>query len=278
MNEWPKAPTYWLEEDTGFVSVPFTWTIPEVVTHLKSSLFANRWFVGGPAAYLQPEAFSEIDNVTILEHLPGVLQRVNPRATKTSEGCVRKCKFCAVPRTEGAIKELDDWPDLPVICDNNLLACSVRHIDAVFDLAEHHKRIDFNGGLDIRLMTPHIMERLARLRQPIIRVALDSDGLRACWSATIDAMRAHGICKSYIRSFVLVGFEGTPEADWERCEFVESKGVRPLPQWFHPLDATEWNGVTKEQRELGWTEHKQKRLMGYFYQRRDIGEEKETTT
>ncbi len=273
MSEWPKAPTYWLEDDTGYASVPFTWTIPEVVAEIKSSLFAKRWVVGGPAVYLQPEVFAEIENVTILEHLPGVLQRVNPQATKTSFGCVNKCEFCAVPQTEGEIVELDEWPDLPMICDNNLLACTAAHVDKVLDRAEKHTGVDFNQGLDFRLMTPHVMKRLSRLKKATIRVALDSEHLRDKWASAIDSMIAHGIYKSYIRSYVLVGFKGTPESDWERCKFVESKGVKPLPQWFHPLDAKEWNGVTTEQKGLGWTKHKQKRLMDYHYQHRDIGAE-----
>lgn len=39
------------------------------------------------------------------------------------------------------------------------------------------------------------------------------------------------------------------------------------------LDAKEWNGITEDQLALGWTDHKRMKLMQYFYQHRDIGDE-----
>jgi hypothetical protein len=41
-----------------------------------------------------------------------------------------------------------------------------------------------------------------------------------------------------------------------------------LPQWYHPLDATEYNAVLPCHRECGWDESEKNRIMGYYYKHR----------
>jgi len=50
------------------------------------------------------------------------------------------------------------------------------------------------------------------------------------------------------------------------CEYVEKHGVKPLPMWFHELDALQRNIVTERQKELGWNDYERRRLMQWFYQ------------
>ena len=52
--------------------------------------------VGGPAVELMPDYLAGLEHITIGRHMPGVLQRVNPLATRTTEGCTRSCGFCGV--------------------------------------------------------------------------------------------------------------------------------------------------------------------------------------
>ena len=97
MIEWPKKPTTWTEGRTLFISVPFTWNLPSVKNILMHrDFFWDKAVVGGPAVELMPEYLPKLDHVTIGHHMPGVLQRVNPLATRTTEGCTRTCGFCGV--------------------------------------------------------------------------------------------------------------------------------------------------------------------------------------
>ncbi len=122
---WPKKPTAWIEQRTMFVSVPFTWDTPNVREDPKTTLHpVGPRRVGGAGVYLRPAGIEKIPWVSIQHTLPNALQRVNPHATRTTYGCVNPCPFCAVPHTEGRLKELDDWPDLPILIDSNLLAAS----------------------------------------------------------------------------------------------------------------------------------------------------------
>ena len=61
-----------------------------------------------------------------------------------------------------------------------------------------------------------------------------------------------------------------PAEDRERCEFVESLGVKALPMWFHRLDAMRRNEVTEAQRAMGWTARKRRELMCWYYWHRTL--------
>ena len=94
----------------------------------------------------------------------------------TTRGCIRHCPFCIVPRKEGRFRRIYDTPEdaLAAITggtdryrsitflDNNILADKEWYLS----LAAHLKgyKVDFNQGLDIRLMDRDIAEALAKLR------------------------------------------------------------------------------------------------------------------
>jgi len=264
---WPRSVTTWMEERTLCISIPFTWLLAGVANELQQrSILWDRARVGGPAVALQPGYFSSIEWVDMGDHADNVLQRVNPQATRTTEGCPNHCPFCAVPRIEGPFRELEDWPDLPILIDNNLLAASQVHLDRVFDRLEHWEWADFNQGLDARRLTDYHAERLARIKHPMIRLALDHSALKGEWSNAFEHLRRHGIPLKAIRSYALIGFNSGPDESWRRCRWIEAHGVKVLPMWFHELDATERNVVTDRQRSLGWTDYERRRIMQWFYQ------------
>lgn len=265
---WPKRPYYWRENGEQCVSIPFTWTLAEVKREIEEDLFGYTWRIGGPATFLMPDYFAGMENVIQSDIAPGILQRIHSQATRTSIGCPGRCRFCGVDRIEPAFKELDDWSDLPVICDNNLLATTSRHFDKVMDRLEKHNWCDFNQGLDVRYLNVHHVQRLARLRGARIRLSLDSMKLAAQWSTAFDLLRAAGCPKARIYVYCLVGFEDSPEADWSRVNWIENHGVKAFPQWFHRLDAQKHNEVTTAQQALGWDDAKQKQIMQWFYQHR----------
>ena len=140
-SRWPKRPTTWIADRVLYISVPFTWNMPGIRRLLRSSSYLwDNVVIGGPGVYLtlhySPGFLDGIPCVKVGDSYPGVLQRVNPLATRTTTGCLFQCVFCGVGNgviEPGGFRELPDWPDLPVITDNNLLAASEKHFDRVID-------------------------------------------------------------------------------------------------------------------------------------------------
>ena len=266
---WPKAITEWSEGSMGFLSIPFTWLLPAAKRRiLQGDLFVKRWVVGGPAVKLMPDYLVGLADYGPDD--PTVLQRVHPRATRTTSGCPRGCAFCGVRTICGQFRELRDWPDAPILCDDNLLAASQNHIERVFSRLVKWPSCDFNQGIDCRLLTTWHAQQLATLSRPVIRMALDHDRDREAWADAWDRLRAAGIAKARIRSYVLAGFDDGPAEARDRCEYVESFGAKALPMWFHPLDTLMLNPLTEQQKTLGWTHRKRRELMCWYYQHRTL--------
>lgn len=147
-----ETPSLFDEADEVHISVTFTWDKP------WAEWAARQWErvapvkIGGPA-YNEPGG----------EFVPGMYLKKG--YVITSRGCPNRCWFCAVPKREGfKIRELpvrDGW----IIQDDNLLACSPKHIDEVFSmLARQPYRPQFTGGLEAALLTPEMAVRLHDLR------------------------------------------------------------------------------------------------------------------
>ncbi len=268
---WPKAATYWAESDTLLVSIPFTWELPKVRSKLSlMGLAYSRVIVGGPAVRLMPSYFDDMPHVSAsLDDHPGVLQRANPMATRTTKGCPRRCGFCGVRTIEPEWVELDDWPDLPILADNNLLAASWEHLERVVKRLIAWEWADFSQGLDCRLLTADHARLLARIKKPMCRLALDSMAEADAWETAFSNLRSAGVAKSNIRSYAIIGFRDTPDEAWERCRWVEDHGIKVLPMWFHALDAMARNHVTPEQEVLGWSDYERRRIMQWFYKHKE---------
>lgn len=261
MADWPKKPYKWIESDTLYISVPFTWNLPEVRAEiLQGSFYWSRAVVGGPAVKLMPEYLA--DMAEIRNSYPGVLQKINSNATKSTEGCIRKCMFCAVPKIEGEFRELEEWPDRPVYIDNNILAASRAHFDKVIDRLKKHPYSDFNQGLDARLLTNYHAGRLAELRKPIIRLAWDTPGQEQAILAALGKLLGTGIPKSRIFCYVLLGYLDTPRESIYRLETLRNLGVKASPMWYHPIDCMDCRRPINE--SLGWNLELMRDFMKYW--------------
>jgi hypothetical protein len=270
--EWPRGPVSWTEGRTLKISIPFTWNLPAVRRRVAQvSLLHDRVIVGGPALNLMPDFFVGLGHVCVSHDEPNVLQRINPQASRTTLGCIRKCKFCGIGSgliEAGGLRELEDWPDKPILCDNNILAASEGHLERVVSRLHAHGWADFNQGLDVRLLNEDKAHLIASIGRPVCRLACDSKAEFDHWATAVERLRSAGVIKSLIKSLVLIGFDSDPSEAWERCQMVERFGIPPSPMWFHPLDSLEWNAVTEQQKRLGWSQKERTRIMGYFYKRR----------
>lgn len=258
MTDWPKRPIERIEGDTAMLSVVFTWDLPQVYSRaVWLREMGYRVHAGGPAVKLMPDYLADVAecNGMAVDALPWH----NPAATFTSRGCIRRCPFCAVPRIEGELVELDDWPVRPIVCDNNLLACSRTHFDRVIDRLKPLSGIDFNQGLDARLLTKHHAERLAEL-DCIARLAWDDVAYERPFRRAYEMLQHAGFPADRIFVYVLIGYNDTPEDALYRLREIWKTGSFPNPMRYQPLDALHKNGFVGEH----WTGRELRRYMRYW--------------
>lgn len=101
----------------------------------------------------------------------------------TSRGCNRRCYFCIVHKKEGKFhinqhpSEFHDPKHKKIVLmDNNILFDKDWFFEVTDWILENRMTVDFNQGLDIRLMDREIALRLAKLK-PI-----------RCWHFAFDSM------------------------------------------------------------------------------------------
>lgn len=245
---WSKKIIHWVENRIAYISIVFTWQLPQAYSLcVWYSQQGYKVRAGGPAVKLMPEYLNSVADISgeII-----ALPYHNPQATYTSRGCIRQCDFCAVPQIEGDLIELENWEPKPIICDNNLLACSKKHFDAVIDRLKPLRDIDFNQGLDARILSPHHITRLKELELKILRFAWDNVGLESVLLSAIDSILKAGFPKSKLRVYILFNYKDTPDDALYRCETLKNMGIFPNVQRYQPLNSLQkdsyislnWNG------------------------------------
>lgn len=109
-----------------------------------------------------------------------------------TRGCPNRCKWCVVPKKEGKITPYMDIEEIAVngrkniiLMDNNVLASDygLQQIEKIVSMGV---RVDFNQGLDARLVTDDIAQLLARVKwMNCIRFGCDTPGqIAECERAT----------------------------------------------------------------------------------------------
>jgi hypothetical protein len=151
------------EADQILVDCTFTWDKPE------AERLAEAWKKIAPVS-LSGVAYGDI----LGEFIPGKFLKLG--YTITSRGCNNRCWFCYVwKHCKGRLTELeikDGW----IVQDDNLLACSEPHINAVFEMLKRQpKRAVFSGGIEARLLKDWHVNKFVELKPQQIFFAYDTE-------------------------------------------------------------------------------------------------------
>lgn len=234
-------PLYDLPDMPVAISVTFTWDKMRGEQLLKEwSLRNDDVGIGGPA----------YGGFSGGEFVPG--RFIKEGVTITSRGCPKNCPWCLVPQGQRP-KELIVQPG-HIIQDDNLLACTTKHIEQVFEMLKWQtKAVEFKGGLDIDYLMPWHIDLLKTLTLKSIWVAFDTDDdLNYRLQRANDLLADFDIEKR--RCYVLVGFkDDTPEKAIRRCEKIydHDNGFLPFAQYYQP-PAAHSRVVPKEWRFVVW--------------------------
>ena len=151
-----------------------------------------------------------------------------------TRGCVRKCPWCVVPKKEGWIRAYDTWQTIKrpdsndiIFMDNNVLSCE-HGINQIHEMGGQKIRVDFNQGLDARLITPEIAALLGKLKwRTFLRMACDTDAVLDLVLEKSKLLADNGV-KPY-KQFVYVLVQDIPSAE-RRVLALREAGVNPFAQ------------------------------------------------
>lgn len=219
------------------VSCTFTWDKP------KAEHLAQAWQQYYPVVKLGGPAYNDC-----LEYFkPGMY--IKQGVTFTSRGCNNCCPWCLVPKREGGLKQIKNFPAGNIIQDNNFLQCDHEHRDKVYSMLRTQKHIDFTGGLDARLLTAYDVEQLRSLRIYQMFFASDTTG------SLKPLIQAGELLKDFPRDkkrcYVLIAFNGqTLDQAKEHLQNVWQAGFMPHSQLFQPPDkfiqySKAWRGLAR---------------------------------
>jgi len=189
-----------------------------------------------------------------------------------SRGCIRKCGFCSVPKLEGRpqafkfeIRHLI-WPghSRVILWDNNILGNA--NWRPIFDeIAQLGLEVDFNQGLDARLITDEVAQRLSELRFHSLRIAYDYKGVGPFVERALERLQDAGISRRKVVVYTLYNYIDDPENFKTRVEEILTWGATSYPMRFEPLTSLTKNAYVSPRwsREGLQTVAAGRRVMGF---------------
>lgn len=215
-------------EDTDilYLSKVFTFTPDYLYLPINAKIIK-----GGTGYDYNIKLPEEIENITELDY--SLYPSCDYSIIFTARGCVRKCPFCIVPKKEGIIHNVNVASLNPngkyiMLLDNNFFANKTWR-ENIKILKEFNQPIDFNTGIDLRLLTEEQCEALSKLKIKVIHCAWDNYKDKDKILPKLKMLCKY--VKPYkITVYVLVGFENKEivETDIERVMTLKEIGVNPF--------------------------------------------------
>ncbi len=221
--------------DITYASCVFTWnakrraSVPDGAT------------LGGSGIDLKVELPPEVEHI-----MPdySLYPSIDSSMGFTSRGCIRNCPWCIVPVKEGQIKpwsriyEFWDRRHRKItLLDNNLLAAP-NWQQTMEDLLAEGLGVDFNQGLDIRLVNEENMGYLKRVKTEELRFAFDDIAYESAVRRGIELLLANGINSRHLSFYFLVGFSND-DAVLERVNILQSYNVDIYPMAYKDTEGKE---------------------------------------
>lgn len=232
-GKWAKGVVEWLDGDTAYLSVVFSWDCDEAFARAcwyRQAGYKVR--VGGPGVFTAKRA-AEFEGIAqVGGSIRDVQFRHNPMSTKASEGCPVDCWYCIVGPMEGT--EFTLFPDFeprPVLTDNNLSALPADYQQHVVDryAAAGVPLLDANSGFEPKTFDEDVFNRWRPINKGPWRFGLDETQETADVERVIAMLKRNGVGARRIQVYVMIGHEPF-EACMARVQRVLDWGGEPYVQ------------------------------------------------
>lgn len=166
-----------------------------------------------------------------------------------TRGCIRECPWCVVPRKEGYIRPAATWEQVKrpdsreiIFLDNNVLA-SEHGLEQIDRMGKERIWVDFNQGLDARLIEPETAALLAELHWiRFVRMSCDTSDMLPIVEQAAAYLREAGVAASRLWAYVLV--QDIADAH-RRVLALERMGITTFAQPYRDYDGGEPTGEQK---------------------------------
>lgn len=191
--------------------------------------------IKGGTGYFYPdggkELPKEIEHVYPDYELYGIKDRAYGFLTR---GCPRQCSFCVVKEKEGTtsrkVADLSEfWKGQKeiVLMDPNILACK-DHMELLKQCADSGARIEFNQGIDARLLTEENTKAIQKIKLKCIHFAWDRPKDEKSIVPKLKRFKeVTGIRDRDAIVYVLTNYDTTFEEDLYRVYTIRDIGMTP---------------------------------------------------
>lgn len=185
--------------DKTYVSSIFTWTKEHRKAKKILSYSNDTWEFGGTG-------------FDIYKRLPSDIEKLKPLKNFgwTQRGCNNGCVFCVVHKKEGCAYVVGDIYDIwdgksrnITLYDNNILQLPEHFKRMCSQIRKENLKVDWNQGLDIRLVTEEIAKELSSIRHADYHFAFDNSALDKVIIDKVKILKRYNIKCSIF--YVLVG-------------------------------------------------------------------------
>lgn len=227
-------------DDVGWYEPILDFEDTDILYHSKIFTFSSPYqyypinakiIRGGTGFDIQSRLPEEIEKIVDLDY--SIYPDCDYSIQFLSRGCIRNCDFCLVRQKEGIIHQVKPLNLNPngkwiMLLDNNFFACK-QWRENIKILQSYNQPIDFNQGIDLRILTEEMARELSKLKIKVIHCAWDN------YEDKETILKGLRILTKYVKPYkitcyVLVGFKQKHivSEDLERVKILDELGVIPF--------------------------------------------------
>ena len=250
--EWYEAWNGFIEPyDKVYMSKVFSFT-----TDYDRPIYAKEIERGGSGYCIRLENGKEVYDKSKEKTLPYEIEHIYPDYSLYPElthdtaygfltrGCPRGCHFCHVATKEGQrsykVADLTEfWRGQKkiVLNDPNILGCP-EHMELLQQVADSRALVEFNQGIDVRLVTEQNLELIKTIRMKYVHLAYDRIQDRDIVEPKLRAFKdATGWDHRKVMVYILTNYDTTLVEDLHRIYFCRSLDMDPFVMVYDKTNA-----------------------------------------
>lgn len=224
--------------DKVYMSKIFSFS-PEYPYHIN----ADEIITGGSGYCIELEDGREVYRKERDKNLPYEVEHIYPDYSlypqftqdtaygRLTMGCPRACSFCHTSVKDGRksykvadLSEFWNGQKNIVLIDQNILACR-EYKDLLQQLIDSGANVEFNGGLDIRMMNEEKAEMVSQIKQKIVHFAWDQYQDKKIIIPKFEMFKKiSGFSERKMIVYTIVNYDTTLEQDLERIYTLRDLG------------------------------------------------------